>query len=139
MNRLKIATALSLFIILGGGCATKSDYVLPEDARKLTSEEITKAYTDARGELRAIDDPGLTAIVIWKSDGSFTGDWKKGWFYRGRAEGNWYVEGERICEKFTKEVDGSDLHCFDIYETKGIYTAVNSDGSIRGTFTLTPL
>ena len=139
MNRLIIATALSLFIILGGGCATKSDYVLPEEARKLTAEEITKASTDARGEYRSIDDPGLTAILMWKSDGSFAGDWKKGWFFHGNVEGNWYVEGERRCVKFTGEVDGSDLQCTDIYETEGIYTAVNPDGSIHGTFTLTPL
>ena len=68
MNRLIFVTALSLIIILVGGCATKSDYVLPEEARKLTAEEITKAYTDARGEYHSIDDPGLTAILIWKSD-----------------------------------------------------------------------
>ena len=139
MNRLISTTALSFLISLTGGCATKSDYVLPDQARKLNAEEITQAFSNVREVYEAIDDPGLTATVIYTSDGYFTANWEKGWFSHGNLEGNWYTDSDQFCIKTTTKFDGSDLHCLSIYEMDGNYTAVHPDGNYQGIFTLTPL
>jgi hypothetical protein len=139
MYRLIIATALSFFITLVGSCATKSDYVLPHEAKKLNAEEITQAFSNVREDYVAIDDPGLTATVTYISDGDFSAKWKKGWFFHGNLKGNWYTDGDQLCVKTTTKIDGSDLYCVSIYEMDENYTAVHPDGSYQGISTLTPL
>ena len=139
MNKLISATALSFFITLVGGCATKSDYVLPDQARKFTAEEITQAFSNVREAYEAIDDPGLTATVIYNSDGNFSANWEKGWLFHGSLKGNWYTDDDQLCVKTTTKFNGSDLYCVSIYEMEGIYTAVHPDGSYQGISTLTPL
>jgi hypothetical protein len=139
MNRLAIATSFAVFLVSSSSCASKSDYVLSDQARKLTAEEITEVFTNAKEHYEALDDPGLTAISVYSSDGYFRADWEKGWFFSGSREGNWYTEGDQHCIKSTTEFDGSDLHCTSIYEKDGVYTSVHPDGSYQGTFTLTPL
>ena len=133
------STAFVLLSLLVSGCATKSDYALPDEARKLTAKEIASAFSNSREKYIAIDDPGLIATVTYISDGDFSAKWKKGWFFHGSLKGNWYTEDDQLCVKTTTKFDGSDFYCVSIYELDGIYTAVYPDGSYQGISTLTPL
>ena len=139
MNRLISALALLFLVTLAGGCASKSDYVLPDQARKLSAEQITQAFSNIREDYEAIDDPGLTATVIYIADGNFSATWEKGWFFDGSLKGNWYTDGDRLCVKTTTKFNGSDLYCVSIYKVDETYTAVHPDGSYQGISTLTPL
>ncbi|NND89831.1 MAG: hypothetical protein HKN42_03130 [Granulosicoccus sp.] len=139
MKPLILATTFAVFSASTAGCATKSDYVLPDTARKLDTEEIAQVFSDVREHYEAIDDPGLTASILYISYGDFLANWKKGWFFRGRVTGKWYTEDDQLCVKSTTKIDGSDLICVSIYETDGVYTAVHPDGSYQGISTLTPL
>jgi len=139
MNRMISASAFVFFVTLASGCASKSDYVLPDQARKLTAEQITQTFSNVREDYEAIDDPGLTATVIYIADGNLSATWEKGWFFDGSLKGNWYTDGDRLCVKTTTKFDGSDLYCVSIYKMDETYTAVHPDGSYQGISTLTPL
>ncbi|NND70968.1 MAG: hypothetical protein HKN43_05260 [Rhodothermales bacterium] len=139
MNSTIRFVVVGMAIAVASGCTTTSDYELPEGARKLVSEEITRTFSNVREDHLSMDDPGLTAVCDWKSDGDFSCNWKKGWFFRGNVTGNWYVDSDRVCVKFSEQVDGKELRCSDIYVLGERYTAINPDGSTHGTFTLTPL
>lgn len=139
MDRLILAMSSAAIIVTASACASNSDYVLSDQARKLKSEEIVEVFTNAKKRYKSLDDPGLTATSVYSSDGHFRSDWEKGWFFSGTHEGIWYTESDQHCIHSTTEFDGSNIHCTNVYELDGIYTSVHPDGSYQGTFTLTPL
>lgn len=139
MKKYSRFVSVGMLVASTGGCSTPSDLGIPEGSRKLQSVEIKETLSNVREDHISIDDPGLTAVCDWISNGDFSCDWKKGWFFRGNVRGNWYVESDRVCVRFTEKVDGKELRCSDIYVLGENYTAMNPDGSTHGTFTLTPL
>lgn len=123
------------------GCATTSpeQILLEQGATKLTPTEITQTFSGVRELYSGHDNPNVTAVGEWRSDGEFMATWKVG-DDAGDTVGKWYVEnGQRCIAHDVPLPNGVDTECHTIFKSGDTFTSLNPDGTVHGTSTISPL
>ena len=109
-------------------------------AIQLSSDEILQAFTDVRDDAEVQDTARTRAVNHWLADGRFTNRWSNG-EASGEVTGIWRVENDRRCIAITKGLPQSigQESCGPVFRRGDKYVTFNSDGSIHGIHTLSPL
>ncbi|MFK8048380.1 MAG: hypothetical protein AB8B81_08105 [Halioglobus sp.] len=111
-----------------------------ETAIQLTDEEIIRAFSDVRDNAEVQDVAKTRAVNSWYADGRFISRWNNG-VDSGEVTGTWRVENDLRCVTISSGLPQrhGQESCGPVYRRGSKYLSVNSDGSIHGIHTLSPL
>ena len=109
-------------------------------AIKLNGGEILRTFADVRDDAKVQDAAGTRAVNHWYSDGNFISRWSNG-LDSGEVTGTWRIEKNMRCITITAGLPqrvGKE-RCGPVFRRGSEYLSFNSDGSIHGIHTLSPL
>lgn len=107
---------------------------------QLSGEEILQAFSDVRDDAEVQDAAGTRAVNHWHADGRFISRWSNG-VDSGEVTGMWRVENDLRCITVSAGLPqrvGQEI-CGAVFRRGGKYVSFDSDGSIHGIHTLSPL
>lgn len=113
---------------------------LDEKTVQLSREEILQAFSDVRDDAEVQDDDGSIAVNYWYADGKFISAWSNA-AASGEVIGKWRVKDNLRCITITKGLakrEGVES-CNPVFRRGDKFLSFNSDGSVHGIHTLTPL
>ena len=111
-----------------------------ETAIQLSNEEIFQAFADVRDDAEVQDVARTRAVNSWYADGRFISRWNNG-VDSGEVTGTWRVKNDLRCVTIFAGLPQrlGQESCGAVYRRGSKYLSVNSDGSIHGIHTLSPL
>jgi len=107
---------------------------------QLSSEEILQAFANVRDDAEVQDVTGTRAVNYWYAEGRFVSRWSNG-IDCGEVVGAWRVENNLRCITISSGLAqriGKES-CSAVFRRGKKYLSSNSDGSIHGIHTLSPL
>ena len=109
-------------------------------AVQLSDEEILQAFANVRDDAIVQDAAGTRAVNRWHADGRFMSRWSNG-TDSGEVTGTWRVENDLRCITISTGLPQrvGQESCGPVFRRGSKYLSINSDGSIHGVHTLSPL
>ena len=107
---------------------------------QLSDTEILRAFSDVRDDAEVQDAASTRAVNYWYADGRFISLWNNG-IDSGEVTGTWRVENNLRCITISAGLPEriGEESCNPVFRRGDKYVSFNSDGSIHGIHTLSPL